>query len=124
MDIESAKFLFQIAQFLATLGLAFYVHLTNKDKVTNDRITALETNVNTKIQKLDDDVEERLKKHGEDIARLEESEEHGPTHHDLGKLHEKVNSVDRQVGAISGQLAGVESNVRQIMNRVLEKGLS
>ena len=86
MDLEIFKFGFQVLQFLLTGGIGVYVYLTNKDKVTNDRISRLEDDIDTKL-----DVQ------GERIAKLEANAEKAPTHNDLASIHEKINGVSDDV---------------------------
>ncbi|BEV15814.1 DUF2730 family protein [Herbaspirillum sp. DW155] len=85
-----------IANFLLTWGVALYMYMSNKNKATNSRIDALEARVTASI--ID---------HGNRITRLEV----GPTHEDLGTLHEKVNDVTTEVAQLIGTVNG--------MNRLL-----
>jgi len=124
MEIQHIALAISVANFALTWGVALYMYLANKNKVTNERITKLEEQMGEKIQQLDDDVEGRLVEYGEKIARLEEGAEHGPTRHDLGLLHEKINGVNAQVSTFSGQLSGIDATLRQIMDRIMAKGLS
>lgn len=119
MDLELAKFAFQVANALGTLAIGVWLYLERRNDKTNDRVQAAEV----AIGKLDDDVSELLIKHGERLVTLESGVEHGPTHRDLGLLHKKINDVDGKVSTIGGQLTGIESNLRQIMGRIMAKGL-
>lgn len=126
MDIDT-KFIAQISlgitasNFVLTWGLALYMYLANKNKVTNERISSLETNMNAKIQKLDDDVTEELTEQGNRITSLEGGVEHGPTHHDLGLLHEKINDVDGQFKELRGEVRGVK-NLLDTIHQHLMRG--
>ncbi len=108
--MELMNFGFQVLQFLMTGGVGIYVYLSNKDKVTNDR-----------IGKLEDDLDVRLDGQGERIAKLETRSENSPTHDDLGKIHEKINGLRADVGDLSGQFKGV-SNLLQTIHEHLLKG--
>lgn len=112
MDIETAKFLFQIAQFLLTCGVGFYVYMSNKNTVTNDRITGFQN-----------DVDDRLDQHGERIAKIESGCKFHPSHRDLGDLHIKINAVDGKVSTMSGKMEGIDANLRLILSRITERGL-
>lgn len=105
MDIETAKFAFQIAQFALTCGVGFYVYMSNKDKVTNDRIGSLQ-----------EDLDVKLDGHSERIARLET----GPTHADLGDLHERINSVAKGVDTLTGEFHGVRTTLNLIHDYLLK----
>ncbi len=112
MDIEFWKFSFQVLQFLITGALAVYVYLSNKDKVTNDR-----------IGKLEDDLDIKLDGHGERLSALEVATESAPNHEHLGNLHEKINTVDVKVSGIAGRIEGIDATLRQLMNHIVSKGL-
>jgi hypothetical protein len=107
IDIELAKFLFQVLTFLMTGGIGIYVYLSNKDKVTNDR-----------IGKLEDDLDLKLDGHGERIATLESS---AIKHRDLAELHEKINSVSGDMKTLSGEFSAVR-NLLMMLNEYMVKG--
>lgn len=112
MDIETAKLLFQVLQFVITGGIGIYVYLATKNRVTNERINDLEHDLDIKIDG-----------HGERLAHLEAHAEGAPTHDDLSRLHEKINRVAESQGRLEGTVAGIDSNVRQLLNRIVERGL-
>lgn len=112
MDIETAKFLFQILQFLLTGGIGIYVYLTAKNRVTNERISVLENDLDTKLDS-----------HGERIASLEASAKGAPTHNDLSAIHEKINKVGGDVREMAGALRGVNDNLQLLLKRITERGL-
>lgn len=112
MDIPSIALAVSAANFFLNWGIGFYVHLVSKNKVTNDRIT-----------KLENDFDTRMDGQGERIARLEEQMRTVPTHDDLSKLYDKVNATANMVSSIAGELKVVNDNLRMILNRVAEKGL-
>jgi len=112
MDMESAKFVFQIAQFVLTCGVGFYVYMSNKDKVTNVR-----------IDKLEEDLSEKHEDHGERLASLEAGEKNAIKHSDLSHIHNRINEVDTKVSTLSGKLDGVDSNLRLVLKRITERGM-
>lgn len=112
MDIETAKLLFQVLQFIITGAIGVYVYLTAKNRVTNER-----------IGKLEKDLDGKLDDHGERIAHLEAHAEQAVTHDDLGKVYEKINAVDVKVSAQGGKIDGIDANVRLMLNQVAAKGL-
>jgi hypothetical protein len=135
MEVQHIALAISIANFVLTWGVALYMYLANKNKVTNGRIDTLTTELNTKIEDLevdmtkkiaaiDDDFEERLDKHSEDLVGLRKGAEHGPTHHDLGQLHEKINAVDVKVSAQGGALAAIDASLRQLTSEITKRGLS
>lgn len=104
MDIETAKFLFQIAQFVMLCVVSFYVYMSNKDKVTNDRVSELQ-----------DDIQSKHEDHGKRIAKLEE----GPTHDDLGDLHDRITDVGRSVSSLTGELVGIKTTLNLVHQYLL-----
>jgi chromosome segregation ATPase len=111
MDIEVMKFGFQVLEFLLTGGIAIYVYMSNKDRVTNDR-----------IEKLEDDLDEKLDKQGERIATLEAKSEGTPTHDDLSHLHEKINAVNASISTLAGEFSGVRNLLNTIHHHLLSNG--
>lgn len=112
MDLELAKFLFQVLTFLMTGCIGIYVYLSNKDKVTNDR-----------IGKLEDDLDAKLDGQTERIAKLETQVGGAPTHDHIGDLYEKVHAVDTKVSSQGGKLESIDATLRMILSRITEKGM-
>lgn len=112
MTIEEAKFWFQVAQTLITAAIGFYVYLTNRHRVTNERISSLERQMDG-----------RLDQHAERMAHLETSIAAAPTHKDLEKVHEKLNRVAEDTSRMSGELKGVNDTLRLILARITDRGL-
>jgi hypothetical protein len=105
--MDDWKFAFQVLHTLLTGGIGFYVYMTNKDKVTNKRISDLEQ-----------DLDGKLDRHAERIAKVETRADSAPTHGDLEKIHEKINSVNSCAHRMEGQLDGVK-NLVQVMHESL-----
>lgn len=113
MDIDLAKFLLQLLEFIVVGACSVYVYIANKNRVTNERISEMESGLEAKIDS-----------HGERIAHLEAHAEGAPTHGDLGDLYSKVNAVDQKVSAQGGKLDAIDATVRMILSHITEKGLS
>ncbi|MDD5391190.1 MAG: hypothetical protein PHD37_17775 [Gallionellaceae bacterium] len=109
MDLELAKFLFQVLTFLVAGGTGFYVFMSNKNKVTNDR-----------IEKLEDDIRDDIGKQGERIAKLESGT---AKHGDLSDIHNKINGVAKDVSSMTGALSGISDSLKLIMNKIIDKGM-
>lgn len=106
MDLELAKFLFQVLTFLMTGGIGFYVYMSNKDKVTNDR-----------IGKLEEDIDDKLDSYSERIAKLEV----GPTHSHLGEIHNKVNEVVGEMKELKGEFNATNRTIQLIHETLMER---
>lgn len=117
MDLELIKTALMVINMLGTFGIGVWLYLEKRNDKTNARIGRVE-----------DDLGElratQCALHSRQLARLEEGAEHGPTRHDLGQLHEKVNAVRDDVSTLRGRLEGIDTNVRMILARITEKGLS
>lgn len=111
MNFEDIKFGFQVLQFLLTAGVGFYVYMSNKDKVTNDRITRLE-----------DDLEAKIDMHGERLSRLEVRVDSTPTHQDLSDIHKKINQVSDCVSRLEGEFSGAKNTLDLIHDFLLKGG--
>lgn len=112
MDLEAFKFIFQVVQFFLTGGIGIYVYLSNKDKVTNDRITHLEDDLDTK---LDTQIDR--------IARLESASTHALNHGDLGSVYERVSAVDQRLARLEGEFKSQGDTLRLILNQITQKGM-
>ncbi|MBA4381818.1 MAG: hypothetical protein C0406_04560 [Sideroxydans sp.] len=108
MDLELAKFLFQVLTFLMTGGIGIYVYLSNKDKVTNDRIGKLEEDIDTKFET-----------YGERIAKLETN----PSHADIAKVYESINALSATVNQLVGENRGQSDTLKLILNQITAKGM-
>lgn len=124
MDMELAKLGFQIGQFLLTGGLSFYVYMSNKNKVTNDRISTLAGGIDT-----------RLDDHASRIARLEEASKHAPTHADLSSIYTEMKAarqaqsdqtatVREELRQLRGEFVGASKNIDLITEHLLKGGKS
>lgn len=111
MNIETLKFGFQILQFLLTAGVGFYVYMSNKDKVTNERISKIEKTI-----------DEKLDQHGERISKLEVHTQQAPTHKDLADIHEKINEVSGCVSRIEGEFVGSKHTLHLIHDFLMKGG--
>lgn len=96
--------------FVLTWGIGFYVHMVNKNKVTNDRIKALE------VQIAEDN---RL--HDERIARLESIAATAPSHEDLSKMYQSISQLGQTVHQLVGENRGQSDSLRLILSRLTEK---
>lgn len=121
MDMEVVKFGFQVLQFIATAGVGFYVYMSNKDKVTNDRIDKMQEDTNKTIVKLEDDIDDKLEKQGERIASLEARTGGAPTHNDLSKIHEKINDVAGSMKELKGEFMATNRTLQLIHETMMER---
>lgn len=112
MDMEWVKLGFQVLQFLLTGGVGFYVYLSNKDKVTNDR-----------IGKLEEDIDDKFKTYGERIAKLETASENAPDHKDISKVYDSINALAATVNQLVGENRSQSDTLKLILNQITIKGM-
>lgn len=108
LDLETAKFLFQVLSFLLTGCIGIYVFLTNKNRATNER-----------LNKLEDDMGNRLDGMGERLAVLEARIEGAIKHNDLEKMHEKINSFAQDMNLLRGEFSRARDLLDTIHNHML-----
>lgn len=104
--------LFELLQFVFNIALGIYVHLTNKDKATNQR-----------IEKITQNVEGRLGEHADRLARLEEGTESSPTHKDLSDLHTRINGLSSEVSSMIGETKSMRHILQLIHQHLLNGGV-
>ncbi|MDX8385340.1 MAG: hypothetical protein R8M11_02355 [Gallionella sp.] len=110
MDMEMAKFLFQVLTFLMTSAVAVYVYLANKGKVTTDR-----------IEKMEDDIRNDIGKHGERITTLEAKSSEALTQGDLSAIHEKINIVAGSMRELKGEFSATNRTLQLIHETLMER---
>jgi Tfp pilus assembly protein PilO len=131
VSLEEIKFAFTVLQALATLAIGIWLYLEKKRDTTHARIEALENKVDTR---LDDHATQlatlqarpcKRDSHFEDIGRRLSGLEGrtGPTHKDMGELHEKVNEIAVTSGRMEGEIKGISDVMHLILNRITEKGM-
>lgn len=121
MDMEVVKFGFQVLQFIATAGVGFYVYMSNKDKVTNDRIDKMQEDSNKQMEKLEDDIDDKMEKQGERIAGLEARSGGAPTHADLARMHEKINEVAGSMKELKGEFTATNRTLQLIHETLMDR---
>lgn len=112
MDMEWMKFGFQVLQFVMTGGIGIYVYLTNRDKVTNDR-----------IGKLEDDIDSKFGSQGERISKMEATSKAAPDHHDIAKVYDSLNTLAGTVNQLVGENRGQSDTLKLILNQITAKGM-
>lgn len=100
---------FAAANFALTWGLAFYVHLVNKNKATTDR-----------MERLEHDLLLRLNQHGDRLTKVESQLSNMPSHTDLGKLYDRLNDQSRDVARMAGELSQINDNLRLLLRHAKE----
>jgi len=108
MDYTAWKFWLDVAQVLVTAAIGIYVWLGNRNRVTNER-----------IQTLEDDVDERLDSHGNRLTRIEAKQETAPSRADVGRIHARIDGVDKAVSSLDGKFERVANTLDLIHSYLL-----
>lgn len=107
MDLETAKFVFSIAQFLLTGGIGIYVYISNKQRVTNERMQNMET-----------EIDGRLDDHSSRIARVEEGIKHLPSTSDIAQVRELVSRVGADVRGLQSDFNGMRELMKPMQRTI------
>lgn len=73
-----------------------------------------------RLDRIDDDI----RAHAERMARMEQDVERMPSHDDLGRLYDKLNMLGASLASVSGKIDGLEANIRQVVGRLIDKGMN
>lgn len=110
MDLQIIALGLAIANFGLTWGLAFYVHLANKSKVNEDRISKLEGDIKRSLDEL-----------AVRQARVEQDATHAPTHDDLKSIHRRIDELKAGVSQLQGEFSGASKTLSLIHDYLLNK---
>ncbi len=143
MNYDALEFWLKVLNLVGTILVGIYVWWTNRNRVTNTRITEIEKGAGKQLRELREDtahridhmdeaIEHRLDLYGNQLAQLEAHRMNAPGHNDLKRLHERIDGFSSDiarlegnfVGAINGitgQLAGVQRTVDLLNDYLLNK---
>lgn len=107
MDTDTMRLLFDIAQFAMTGAIGFYVYLSNKNRVTNERITKIEEHVYGRLNS----TESRL-------AGLDERIEHLPSKDNMIDLIAKVERIGGDVRVVKQQCESLDQRIKPIQHQL------
>lgn len=126
MEIQHIALAISLANFALTWGVALYMYLANKNKVTNERINELQADVDswkdnhaTRIAVLETDAM-HLPSH-KDLATIHERI-HQVTTKDLAEIHERINGIGNEVSNMTGEFKGVRNLLDTIHDHLLRGG--
>ena len=103
MDYALIRLFIDIVQFVITGGVGIYVYVVNRHRVTATRIAQLEQNLDL-----------RLDDYGERLARLEQDARHAPSHDDLKRVHQRLDTVSGELKQLNGEFAGARRTLELI----------
>lgn len=109
MTLDEMKFGFTVVNSLLTTVIGIYVWISNRNRVTNERISSMERNV-----------DDRLDIYADRLARLEQKVESGPSHDDIKRLHQRIDNIDSGLARLDGQFSGTKHTVDLIYEYLLK----
>jgi len=119
MDLEAAKFVFNVLQFLLTGGIGIYVYISNKQRVTRERVETVASEINQKLDKMGTETDSRLDDHSGRITRVEETIRHLPVDDDLQNIREVVATARATVEGLKAEVDGLRALMKP-MQRTIE----
>lgn len=111
MGYGEIKIWIDLLQWLTTAAVGLYVYAVNRHRVTNERISALESHV-----------DERLDDHSDRLARLEQDARHAPSHDDLKRLHKRLDDMNGELKEMRGEFYAVNRTLSMIHQHLLDGG--
>ena len=126
---------FRVAQTLATIGVWLYARYIARNKQVDGKFKELEDALREEIRSDVGDMGVKLEKHerreeerdeaiDNRLDALEVAGARTPTMQDLSAIHEKLNATNGTVAQMVGELKGVNENLRLILSRIAEKGMT
>lgn len=111
IDYTATKFWLDFAKDAALVGVWIYVWLSNRHRVTTERITKLEDHMDT-----------RLDTHADRLTRLEVHAGAAPTHDDLNRLHQRLDVINGELKGLTGESAAARRTLDLIHDYLLNHG--
>ena len=108
MDLETLKTWLQAVNMLGTFALGCWLYLEKRSDKTNERVTLLAKEV--------DELDKA-------VTGLQASTEAAPNHADIAKVYESINELAEKVNKLVGESESQSQTLRQILNRIIEKGM-
>lgn len=96
-------------QFALSIALGLFLWITNKDKVTNKRISDFE-----------DHNDKRFDRQAERLTKVETTLDNRPKSPDINRLHRRMDDVQKQVSSQSGELKGIHKTLDLIHKTLME----
>lgn len=133
-DIEFWKFVFQMSQAVATIGVAVYVWWSNREKVTSQRFSALEKEVAERLKKADlDDAKSSRDRQCTDhrgetralsqaYAALHIEVTRLPDRREITNLDNTMKTLSKELGNLEGRMSGINRAVDLINEFLIEQG--
>lgn len=134
MDIEILKLVVMVITLLSTAAQGIWLVLKARNDKTDERVKEIAA----AVERVDKQVvglqiacdscpvevlAERLGELEKDVSGLQASAEKAPNHHDLAKVYEAINDLAEKTDTLIGGFDAQSATLRQILNRVIERGM-
>lgn len=110
MDWGLWKVAADVIQFAITSAVGIYVWAVNRNRVTNERISTLQS-----------DMDDRLDDHADRLARVEEQVRHAPDDADIARVHARIDEVSGALKRLEGESAAQTHVLRLIHEHLMRK---
>jgi hypothetical protein len=111
MNWDEGRFWLELGSIGMNCAIGLYVWATGRNRVTNSRISSLETDVNKRFE----DLSTRVSVQDERLKGL-------PTHTDFIRIHERMDKVSDTVSEVVGNLKAISKQLEMINQALLERG--
>ena len=108
MDAETIKVWLQGINMVGTFALGVWLYLEKRSDKTNERVVEL----SQRVEQID-----------RDLSSLQSTAQAAPTHADIARVYESLNTLAGTVNQLVGENRGQTDTLRLILNRITEKGL-
>ena len=108
MEIESLRLWLPAINMICTAAQFVWMYLEKRSDKTNERVDAL----SARVEKID-----------RDVAGLAVSAETAPSHNDLSGVYRSINGLSEKVDTLVGSFDTQSATLRQILSRVIERGM-
>jgi hypothetical protein len=107
IDYSAARFWFDILYWIGLLVVAGYTYLSNKAKANKAAIDRVDTRLHEEIRRID---------------VLEQRQAQAPTHDDIGKVYDKLNSINQTLYQMTGEFSGLRRSMELVNDYLLNGG--
>lgn len=124
MEVKDLQTWLQITNTLVIWMAAIYTYFANRNRVTNERISALQANLQARIESIRGDMDHRLDSQADRLSRVEKDLEHAPSHDDLKRMHARMDEVAGALHGLQGEFKGASNTLHLIHSYLMTGGKS
>jgi hypothetical protein len=118
VQTDQITLLFNALQFLLTGGIGFYVYLSNKNRVTNERVSNMKDSIDARLVSMESDIDTKLDNHSARITGVETTVRHLPTTRDIAELRTMVADVSGKLSGVTAEVSGIHHLLKPLQESV------